>query len=88
MEYVCWVATPTPLGMDVKTNRRSLIPRAEKKIFFRKATSRSVFLLEISLHRRGLPWHGLLSFQAGHGLFWLSELIIIHKCYSSSSGQD
>ena len=47
MEYVCLVATRTPRGIDVETNRRSLIPRAEKKFFFRKATPRSVFLFEI-----------------------------------------
>ena len=31
MKYVCWVATRTPRGIDVKTKRRSLIARAEKK---------------------------------------------------------
>ena len=41
MEYVCWVATRTPRGIDVKTKRRSLTARAEKEnnicIIFRTA---------------------------------------------------
>ena len=76
MKYVCWVATRTPRGIDVKTKRRSLTARAEKKdniLFLEQPEFLSVCLQGLPGHGlpgRGLPGRGL----PGSGLHKPEEL--------------